>query len=183
MLKLLTLKDEQKKKAAAESSGTGGGRATVVSAAKRRLQKDLSAENLEKNMWCELSFPDPNDLMNFLVVIKPDEGYWKGGRFDFKFEIAADYPHAAPKVLCTTRVYHPNIDTDGKVCLNILREDWRPVLDINVVINGLLFLFLEPNPEDPLNKEAAELLRTNKSAFAQTVQRSMRGGAAQPRRW
>jgi Ubiquitin-conjugating enzyme len=43
-------------------------------------------------------------------------------------------------------VYHPNINLQGNVCLNILREDWKPVLDINAVIYGLIYLFYEPNP-------------------------------------
>jgi ubiquitin-conjugating enzyme E2 M len=38
-----------------------------------------------------------------------------------------------PKVLCHTTIYHPNINLEGNVCLNILREDWKPVLDINAV--------------------------------------------------
>ena len=44
---------------------------------------------------------------------------------------------------CVPRqVYHPNIDTEGNICLNILREDWKPVLSINSVVYGLNFLFL-----------------------------------------
>jgi hypothetical protein len=49
------------------------------------------------------------------------------------------------------QVYHPNIDMAGHVCLNILRDDWKPVLALHAVISGLLFLFNEPNPNDPLN--------------------------------
>lgn len=92
------------------------------------------------------------------------------------------YPHEPPKVRCQTKVstrcidtsmkhgrsivivltdtiptrqiYHPNIDLEGNVCLNILREDWKPVLDINSVIYGLIYLFYEPNPDDPLNRGA-----------------------------
>lgn len=40
------------------------------------------------------------------------------------------------------QVYHPNIDLEGNVCLNILREDWKPVLNINTVIYGLILLFM-----------------------------------------
>ena len=50
------------------------------------------------------------------------------------------------------KIYHPNIDLSGKICLNILREDWKPVLNLNSIMIGLQFLFLEPNPDDPLNK-------------------------------
>jgi ubiquitin-conjugating enzyme E2 M len=52
------------------------------------------------------------------------------------------------------QVYHPNIDWDGHVCLNILRQDWMPVLSLGSVVFGLMTLFLEPNPDDPLNKGA-----------------------------
>ncbi len=54
------------------------------------------------------------------------------------------------------------------------REDWKPVLTISAIVYGLQFLFLEPNAEDPLNKEAAELLQTNKRQFEINVQRAMR---------
>lgn len=56
------------------------------------------------------------------------------------------------------------------------REDWKPVLTVNSVIYGLQYLFLEPNPEDPLNKEAAECLQNNKRLFEQNVYKSLRGG-------
>jgi ubiquitin-conjugating enzyme E2 M len=121
-------------------------------------------------------FPNPNDLTLFTVTICPDSGYWKNASFDFKFHIPAHYPHSPPKVDCLTKIYHPNIDLQGKVCLNILREDWKPVLDINAVIYGLIYLFYEPNPDDPLNHEAAELFRKDIVQFEKLVQRTLRGG-------
>lgn len=72
------------------------------------------------------------------------------------------------------QVYHPNIDLEGNVCLNILREDWKPVLTINAIVYGIQFLFLEPNPDDPLNKEAAEMLQTNRRMFEVNVLNAMR---------
>jgi ubiquitin-conjugating enzyme E2 M len=60
--------------------------------------------------------------------------------------------------------------------LNILRADWKPVLGINAVILGLIFLFIEPNPNDPLNKEAAELMRNSESAFKDKVKKTLKGG-------
>jgi ubiquitin-conjugating enzyme E2 M len=64
---------------------------------------------------------------------------------------------------------------DGNVCLNILRDDWKPILTVNAVILGLIFLFIEPNPNDPLNKDAAELMRDDYSTFEDTVIRSLKG--------
>ncbi|CUM67179.1 uncharacterized protein PRCAT00004872001 [Priceomyces carsonii] len=81
-----------------------------------------------------------------------------------------------PKIKCTDVIYHPNIDLQGNICLNILREDWSPVLNLNSVLIGLNFLFLEPNPNDPLNKDAANVLVKDTHLFAKKVKESMRGG-------
>lgn len=82
-------------------------------------------------------FPNPDDILHFILTIDPDEGMYKGGTFTFDFNINQNFPHEPPKVQCREKIYHPNIDLEGKVCLNILREDWKPVLNLNAVIVGL----------------------------------------------
>ena len=82
---------------------------------------------------------------------------YKGGEFTFSFAINTNYPHEPPKVKCIPKVlllsisvlvriemltachqiYHPNVDLEGNVCLNILREDWKPVLNLTSVMVGL----------------------------------------------
>jgi ubiquitin-conjugating enzyme E2 M len=136
---------------------------------------DLSELSLGSTFKTE--FPNPDDILNFLLTIEPDEGMYKGGRFNFSFAINQNFPHDPPKVLCKDKIYHPNIDLEGKVCLNILREDWKPVLNLNAVIVGLQFLFLEPNASDPLNKAAAEDLKTNREGFKRNVRTAMAGGS------
>jgi hypothetical protein len=96
---------------------------------------DLSELSLPSTM--KTDFPDPDDTLNFTLTIEPDEGMYKGGRFHFTFAISQGFPHEAPKVKCTQKIYHPNIDLEGNVCLNILREDWKPVLNLQAVIVGL----------------------------------------------
>ena len=141
-----------------------------------RMQTELSELDLPVKQ-AKIRFPNKDDLLNFFVTISPDEGYWKGATFEFKFAIKPLYPHDAPKVKCETPVFHPNIDKEGNVCLNILREDWKPVLSISAVIYGLLHLFLDPNPNDPLNHQAAEQLRLSPYDFGRLVQTSLRGGS------
>ena len=137
---------------------------------------DLSELNLSPGM--AVSFPDGRDKpMHFEVTISPDEGLYRGGRFRFDVTVSGGYPHDPPKVKCRTKVFHPNIDTEGNVCLNILREDWKPVLSISTIILGLQFLFLDPNPDDPLNKEAATMQVQSPRDFERIVaQTVMRGG-------
>jgi len=169
MIKLFSLKQQKKD---GENSPKSGAKRS--SAAQLRVQKDINELQLPKT--CNINFPDQDDLLNFKLEMQPDEGFYSNGRFVFSFKIGPEYPHVPPKVRCETMVYHPNIDLEGNVCLNILREDWKPVLTVNSIVYGLQFLFLEPNPDDPLNKDAAEVLRQNRRLFEQNVQRTMRGG-------
>lgn len=159
-----------------KASRTTGGAAKVgkkKSPGEIRIQKDIS--DLDGGKVAQVLFPNPNDLTNFNVMIVPDSGYWSGAKYKFTFVIPPIYPHEPPKVTCNTKIYHPNIDLAGAVCLNILREDWKPVLDVNAVIYGLICLFEDPNPDDPLNREAADLYRTDRAQFARVVKRSLQG--------
>ncbi|CAB4061902.1 UBE2M [Lepeophtheirus salmonis] len=145
MLNLFTLKKEKQENASG-ASGDSCSQKKRASAAQLRITKDINELELPKT--CKTEFPDPDDLLQFKLYICPDEGYYRDGRFVFTFKIGASYPHEPPKVKCETKVYHPNIDLEGNVCLNILREDWKP-----------------PNPEDPLNKQAAIELQRSRREF------------------
>jgi len=170
MLKIWSMKQKQQQDEAAQANS----KKKKVTAAQLRVQKDLSELSLGSTM--KTHFPDPDDILNFTLTIEPDEGMYKGGKFTFDFKINQNFPHDPPKVKCTQKIYHPNIDLEGNVCLNILREDWKPVLNLNAVIVGLQFLFLEPNASDPLNKEAAEDLKANREGFKRNVRASLGGG-------
>mmetsp|Transcript_15309 Transcript_15309/g.21321 ORF Transcript_15309/g.21321 Transcript_15309/m.21321 type:complete len:224 (-) Transcript_15309:103-774(-) len=167
---LLGIGGKKKTKLVEESSSAGKKRTP----GEIRIQKDIA--ELDGGKVATIVFPNPNDLTKFKVSVTPDTGYWARATYHFSFVIPSHYPHSPPKVDCHTKIYHPNINLDGKVCLNILREDWKPVLDINAVIYGLIYLFYEPNPDDPLNHEAAELFRKDVNKFEGLVSRTLRGG-------
>jgi len=139
-----------------------------------RAQRDISEIYIPPG--CHISFPNTDDIMNFKLNITPGDGMYKDATFNFSITVPVSYPYDPPKVHCDTLVYHPNIDYEGHVCLNILRQEWLPVLNLGSVIVGLLTLFLEPNPEDPLNKESAQLMIENRRTFEQNVKQSLRGG-------
>ncbi|KAI9505895.1 NEDD8-conjugating protein ubc12 [Coemansia spiralis] len=155
---------QKKKEAEAHKTNQRGSPARI------RLQKELG--ELETTPDLEVV---ATDLMHFSLIYRPQEGHYHGGEFRFKFDISESYPHEAPKVLCKQTIFHPNIDPEGHICLNILREEWNPVLNIQAVIFGLQLLFLEPNKDDPLNKDAAEMMAKDRQEFIRTVRSSMRG--------
>lgn len=165
---MLTLKKkiEQRK---GKKDGHGDGRISVRDKLLVREVQDME-QNLPKS--CRVHFDDANVLHLFTLTITPDEGYWAGGRFKFLITIPEDYNIVPPKVRCATRIWHPNINEDGEVCLSLLRQNsldglgWAPTRTLTDLIWGLNSLFSDLlNFEDPLNVEAAEHYERDKDAF------------------
>ena len=142
--------------------------------------KDL---NLEDFPEIEVNKSEIEDLTKFKFKITPHEGFWKGATFDFIVNFPKEYPHEAPKVDCLTKIYHTNINFEGKICVSILREGWSPVYGISTIFHAISFLFHHPNPHDPLPNsnipkefEAANLLLKSKEEFQKIVTQSLMGG-------
>jgi ubiquitin-conjugating enzyme E2 M len=170
---LETRKSKSKEGVFSLSKGRGK-RGEKTKAVVLRVQKDVA--EIGSIPGVEVDFPDSNNLMTFYTNITPSDGLYTGATFKFVVNIPETYPYDPPKVECSTLVYHPNIDWEGHVCLNILRADWMPVLNLGSVLFGLVTLFLEPNPDDPLNKEAAQLMIDKPADFERNVKQSLAGG-------
>jgi ubiquitin-conjugating enzyme E2 M len=142
-----------------------GARQKPLTPAQVRVQRDLDEFDPAVYPGVQICVPDRNNLQDFFVRLQPANGIWRGGKFDFRFTIPDDFPFERPTVKCETRVWHPNIEETGAVCLNILRDNYTPVTSICHLIVGLQFLFTEPNPESPLNEDAANMFKSDLDAF------------------
>lgn len=169
------LRQLQKEKQAQAQSGLSS---PQVSPARLRLQKDLQSLETPPTVLLNV-IRGPKDVTKgaplLTLVVSPDEGFYKGGHFQFELQFNDNYPMEPPRVLCLNKIFHPNIDLDGRICLNVLRQDWTPALDVQSIVIGILFLFLEVTGVDPLNKEAAQALMEDNEKFSALVSRSMTG--------
>ena len=142
----------------------------------RLLVKEVA--DLEQNSGViEVTFPDPDKLHEFEVVIRPEEGMWHGGKFKFLVTVPEEYNLKPPQVKCVTKLWHPNISLDGAVCLSILRDHsldgsgWAPTRSIKDVVWGLASIFVDlVDFDDPLNIEAAEQYRKHPRQFQREVE-------------
>lgn len=98
-LKIWSLRQQQQKEEEANRAGSGKKK---VTAAQLRVQKDLTELSLPSTM--KTVFADPQDIMNFELVVKPDDGIYKGGTFRFSFNVNSNFPHEPPKVKCLQKV-------------------------------------------------------------------------------
>ncbi|XP_068181378.1 ubiquitin-conjugating enzyme E2-17 kDa-like isoform X1 [Antennarius striatus] len=103
------------------------------------------------------------------LLLQPDSPY-QGGVFFLTIHFPTDYPFKPPKVAFTTRIYHPNINSNGSICLDILRSQWSPALTISKVLLSICSLLCDPNPDDPLVPEIARIYKTDSVKYNKTAQ-------------
>ncbi|XP_062975797.1 ubiquitin-conjugating enzyme E2 T [Elgaria multicarinata webbii] len=94
---------------------------------------------------------------------------YEKGVFDLEVVVPERYPFEPPKMRFLTPIYHPNIDSAGRICLDVLRLPpkgaWRPSLNIATLLTSIQLLMNEPNPDDPLMADISSEYKYNKQAF------------------
>ena len=138
------------------------------------------------NLYCSMSQSHLN--------IQGDSPY-AGGVFFLSITFPTDYPFKPPKVSFTTKIYHPNINANGSICLDILRDQWSPALTISkgmehvtvasrhqkgcsslnrgshpaLVLLSICSMLTDPNPDDPLVPDIAHLYKTDRARYEATA--------------
>lgn len=121
----------------------------------RRIQKELQV--LVKQPNSDFVFTiNPNNLRHIYIRMKgPDSTCYEGGYFNLELFLPKDYPMTPLLVRFLTKVYHPNIDFIGRICLDILKKNWSPAMQIQNVLISIQSLLSTPNLDDPLNTMVA----------------------------
>jgi len=99
----------------------------------------------------------------------PEDSVYSGGVFSLNIQFPTDYPFKPPKVQFTTKIYHPNINANGGICLDILKSQWSPALTISKVLLSICSLLTDPNPDDPLVASIAECYKNDRERYDATA--------------
>jgi ubiquitin-conjugating enzyme E2 D/E len=107
--------------------------------------------------------PLGDDIFQWQATIMGPEGSpYEGGVYYLRIDFPRDYPFKPPKMIFLTRIYHCNINSAGGICLDILKDQWSPALTISKVLLSICSLMDDPNPDDPLVPDIADLLKRDK---------------------
>jgi len=128
----------------------------------KRLQKDapigIQAAPLDNNVMAWQA-----------VIFGPDDTPWEGGTFKLLMEFTEDYPNKPPAVKFLSTLFHPNVYGDGKICLDILQNQWSPIYDIAAILTSIQSLLSDPNPASPANSEASTLFERDRREYNRRV--------------
>jgi ubiquitin-conjugating enzyme E2 A len=111
----------------------------------------------------------PRRRLAFLSAFRPDDTPWEGGTFNMSITFNEEYPSKPPDVRFVTSMFHPNIYVDGKICLDILQNQWSPNYDVCAILQSIQSLLCDPNPNSPANSEAARLFTENRREYNRRV--------------
>merc|ERR1711918_153374 len=103
------------------------------------------------------------------TIMGPEDSPYSGGVFFLNIQFAADYPFKPPKVSFTTKIYHCNVNSNGAICLDLLKDQWSPALTISKVLLSVSSLLTDCNPNDPLVPEIAQLYLKNREKHDATA--------------
>ena len=132
----------------------------------KRITRELEQLIKDPPMSCSAGPEDDEDIYKWEATIMGPEGTpYHGGIFKLNINFPTNYPFKPPKVRFTTKIYHPNINSVGGICLDILKDNWSPALTISKVLLSICSLLDEPNPDDPLVMEIAEKYINNRVLY------------------
>ncbi|XP_069814782.1 ubiquitin-conjugating enzyme E2 E1 isoform X2 [Dendropsophus ebraccatus] len=127
------------------------------------IQKELADITLDPPPNCSAGPKGDNIYEWRSTILGPPGSVYEGGVFFLDITFTPEYPFKPPKVTFRTRIYHCNINSQGVICLDILKDNWSPALTISKVLLSICSLLTDCNPADPLVGSIATQYMTNRA--------------------
>ena len=131
---------------------------------KERLQYELDKlmNDPDINNCFGVDYWDPDadypDVFHWQITLIPPQGTdYEGGFFKIEAKFRENYPDTGPILRFVTKIFHVNVNSDGHICLNSIKDNWRRSLSMEDVLNHIIILLYKQNPDSPFNWSAADL--------------------------
>ena len=138
----------------------------MTNKADKRILKELGEFERDPPIGCSGGLINKSNIYKWeATIIGPIDSPYSGGIFKLLIVIPENYPFKPPRIKFTTPIFHPNINKHGAICLDVLNKSWSPVLTVSKTLLSIMSLLNDPNPNDPLDKHAAQLYLTDKEKY------------------
>mmetsp|Transcript_9333 Transcript_9333/g.10638 ORF Transcript_9333/g.10638 Transcript_9333/m.10638 type:complete len:165 (+) Transcript_9333:114-608(+) len=155
-----------------EAGPKGGGESVT-----KRLQAELMQLMVEKDKDAT-AFPCEDNLFHWVGTITGGVGtVYEGLKYKLSINFPSNYPYAAPAVRFITPCFHPNVDSNGGICLDILKEKWSASYSVATILQSLRSLLGDPNNDSPLDAKAAQLWE-HKEEYKEVLLRKYRAATS-----
>jgi len=131
-------------------------------ATESRIQKEFKELQTNPPANCSAGPVDDDIFLWQATIMGPDDSPYRGGVFYLRIAFPKDYPFKPPRMVFLTKIYHCNINSAGGICLDILKDQWSPALTVSKLLLSICSLMGDPNPDDPLVPQIADLLKSDK---------------------
>ncbi|WOK95883.1 ubiquitin-conjugating enzyme E2-17 kDa [Canna indica] len=135
----------------------------------KRLTSELKALQEDPPFECTVGTVEDNMFHWKARMRGPPNSPYADGLFHLRIVFTSEYPFKPPKVAFITPVFHPNISTTGAICLDILQDQWSPVLTISKVLLSISSLLADPNPDDPVAPDAGRFYKNDRAQYETTA--------------
>jgi len=110
----------------------------------------------------------------------PPESPFEGISFTVKLQFPLRYPLEPPhcQFVLPHIPFHPNIDDQGRICLDTLKRppggSWSPAVSVRTLLLSLQILLGHPNASDGLEPKATQLYQRDPQAWFQQAKTRIR---------
>ncbi|CAL8110362.1 unnamed protein product [Orchesella dallaii] len=134
----------------------------------KRLQADLKRVSQNPPVCITVDIQDDGNIFRWNAMIYgPFDTPFEGGCFRLKMQFPTDYPKRPPSVYFYSRMFHPNVYANGRICLDILQDlsVWKPAFDAGIILCAIQDMLGEPNPDSPANPTANNFYVNDKAMY------------------
>lgn len=150
--------------------------------ASQLLGKEL--KELSKNPTYHISLDNDSmfDWTLGLYIVNPDSP-WHHAYLQAKMHFPSNYPFSPPSFKFSPTIFHPNVYSDGRVCISILHEagnvyqdepsneNWSPAQSVESIIVSIISILDDPNINSPANIDASNLWRDDRNLYIEKVKK------------
>ncbi|CAH1110365.1 unnamed protein product [Psylliodes chrysocephalus] len=143
---------------------------------RQRLSRELT--KMSKSPPQGICVFSKDDNLNHLEakIAGPQDSPYQNGVFTLEIIVPEKYPFAPPSITFTTKIYHPNIDENGRICLDLIKMppagNWKPTIGLEGLLTAIRMLLEYPNPDDPLMADIAEEFKNRNEDFLKKAKSS-----------